>query len=733
MLVGRRFFLFCASVIILPTVAAAQASPQSVTGAGARGQSSAAGPVKPRDPKAVEAVVITAPNSGDRITLEKRSYSLANDLSAATGSLADALRNVPSVDVDAQGTLSLRGDTNVTVLVDGKPSTQFNGPGRSAALEQVPADQIERVEVLTSPSAEFSPDGSAIINLVMKKAKGVGQTGVGYLTASSAGGKRAGGSFGYNSKALSVTGSGGVVYLRSKTNSKEDIRQFDPVDTILVNSQRRFILSTFNRNVNGRLSADYTLTPKTHLTGDISSSSEYFRGRPFTRFIDFADDGGIEGVTEQVGARRLTRKDLSIGLGLRHSFREDGNDLALQFTRNRNASRDYPDYVNIRIFPPLVGYEQPKQLNTVRQTQFKGTYRDNIAQKLNLVLGYEYEGNNNSYDQFDFRGDSRSTYELDESVSSRFRFDQSINAVYATLSRAINGFDVQAGLRVEHVDLHFRELDIGFEGDAGYTKAYPSILVGYKLDANRQLRFSYSRRVQRPNPILFDPAPLQIDPRNYQSGNPELRPQISDSVELSYQSDNNNRSLLVTAYSRFNRDVPTNVRRFVGDIRYYRIENVGMSNETGLEVAGKAPLSKKFTLNASGRFYRAEIDATEIGFRERSLWGAAGKLNLNWQVSSQDLVQLNLVMTGEAPVGEGTSYPSTGLDLGWRRKFKNGIIATVSAQDVFDTQRRNFKIDTDVLHDRDYYKPLRQSIWLRLDFPLAGGKAKEPGFDFDGP
>jgi outer membrane receptor protein involved in Fe transport len=141
-----------------------------------RQRRAAAKPVDKAAPTAVEGVTVTSDSTALRTSIDRRSYSVANDLTAKTGSIADALRNIPSVEVDVQGNVSLRGDPNVTIMIDGKPSGMFNGDGKADALQQMPADQIERVEVMTNPSAAYRPDGTAgIINLITKKTQQAGR------------------------------------------------------------------------------------------------------------------------------------------------------------------------------------------------------------------------------------------------------------------------------------------------------------------------------------------------------------------------------------------------------------------------------------------------------------------------------------------------------------------------------------------------------------------------------
>src|SRR6185437_9264655 len=158
--------------------------------------------------RTVQGVTITgASQSGFRSDIDRKSYGIASDLQTTTGSISDALRNIPSVEVDPQGNVSLRGDANVTILLDGKPSGQFKGASAGQALQALPADTIERVEVITNPSAEFSPEGTAgIINLISKKARKAGASGSARLSLGNQGRKQAGITGFYNSEKLALSG-----------------------------------------------------------------------------------------------------------------------------------------------------------------------------------------------------------------------------------------------------------------------------------------------------------------------------------------------------------------------------------------------------------------------------------------------------------------------------------------------------------------------------------------------
>src|SRR5579859_3029212 len=290
----------------------------------------------------VETVTVTgaAPQEVET-SIDKKSYTLGKDLAATSGSIADALRNLPSVDVDVQGTLSIRGDQNVTILVDGKPSASFNGGGRADALQQLPADQIERVEVITNPSAALNPEGSGgVINLITKKSRGAGVTGSAYVTAASAGLKRAGANFGYNSAKLAVTAALSSNYQRNKVHVDDARAGFDATSGQFIKSDDLDTGRNLVRGPTARLSVTYTPEDKDQFTGGVTYNSLLRQGHPFDRFetdgldgaplAQPADDAHRRAVKAigRLGERRFLETDNSFSGGWKHTF-GDGHELSV--------------------------------------------------------------------------------------------------------------------------------------------------------------------------------------------------------------------------------------------------------------------------------------------------------------------------------------------------------------------------------------------------------------------
>jgi outer membrane receptor for ferrienterochelin and colicin len=285
--------------------------------------------------KTVEGVTVTAGTPDVQTSIDRRSFTLGKDLMATTGSIGDALRNIPSVEVDLQGNLSMRGDSNVTILVDGKPAPQFQGAGRADALQQLSADQFERVEVITNPSAALNPEGSGgVINLISKKSRGAGTTASAYATVGSAGSKRAGVTFGYNSPKLSVTASVSGNYQRNKGHAKDLRDAVDPTTGALSANELDGIGRNLTRTPTERLNLSYALTPKDQLTGSVQLNQMLVEGHPFNRYVESAGDGTLLGLQNRQGSRRFTDHDSALTGSWKHSFSGEGHEVSVDVTQN---------------------------------------------------------------------------------------------------------------------------------------------------------------------------------------------------------------------------------------------------------------------------------------------------------------------------------------------------------------------------------------------------------------
>jgi outer membrane receptor protein involved in Fe transport len=582
-----KVLLLAATAILSPGLALAQAVPA---------KPAAQAPAKPADaPTAVEGVTVTSDSTAMRTSIDRRSYSVANDLSAKTGSIADALRNIPSVEVDVQGNVSLRGDPNVTIMIDGKPSSMFNGDGKADALQQMPADQIDRVEVMTNPSAAYRPDGTAgIINLITKQTRKPGATGSVKLNVGPDGRYNTGVSGNRVKGKLTLSGDASYRYDRQRFRSTDE--RENPVTGSQTVQDGAF------QNAGGALSlrggADYNLTPKDRLSGEIRyRGMNYFTGGEET-FTTLVPAGGSAYVRDN--SADLNRKNASVSGDWRHQFKGSEHELDAHLEyETTDFKRDGQAFTDQHPAPDF--YERFGFGNQQDRANFKLDYTRPMPGEAKLKTGLDLETVSNDYDNHGAQGASMDSLVVLPALTNRFLYDQDVYAAYVTYERPFGDFTALGGLRAEQVEIHTNQVTSVQKDDNSYFHLYPSLHLGYTLSQTQSLTANFSKRVQRPQPQDLNPYPIYIDPKNFAAGNPDLKPQVTDSYELGYQYRKGPNSYLATAYYRESRDGVTNVTYDLGDGTFLNTrENLAKSRNGGLELVANGKLTPKLSYNVSG-------------------------------------------------------------------------------------------------------------------------------------
>jgi outer membrane receptor protein involved in Fe transport len=725
--------LFAAAGPALAQAQADQAAPPAKPAAPpAKPAPAAKAPAKPPAGKTVETLTVTGGRPDvDTSQIDRKSYSMGKDLQAQTGSIADALRNLPSVDVDVQGNLSLRGDPNVTILVDGKPAPQFEGKGRADALQQLPADQIDRVEVITTPSAALNPEGSGgVINLITKKSRGAGPTGSVYLTVGSSSLRRVGAAFGYNSPKLNVTGSISGAYQINKQEGREVRSALDPVSGQFLDHLQTFVGRGFLRSPSGRLNLTYTPDAKDQLTAAFNSTELLSYGHPFNHFADEDMNGGTVDYLNRQGHRRFEEMDTGYTADWKHTFGE-GHSLTIDLLRNQSRPRDRVTWTTAQASPPPVfTVETTYDFGTQVHDEARLVYTQHLFGGA-LVAGYEWKHDDQHYDYHDFRGFSETAVAEVDALANVFTFRQTINTGYATWERTFGDVGVQGGLRVEHVRWDIDQLTSGQQVSQDYVRAYPSLHVSWKLDDDRKINASLSQRIFRPPAQILNPRLYVTDPRNIQQGNPDLQPAGTHSYELGYEQHSAGSTYIATLFYRDNEgEFTTAIIPLPNGVFATTYLNEGSSKAVGLELTASGRLTPTITYNAGLTPYWASVDSGNPQFGgERSVVTVQGRGSVNWQATGDDLLQLQANGRGKVISAQGFFEPVWTLNFGWRHKLSDRASLTLTGQDILATNHFTRNLMTPVLLDHFVVEPVSQSVLLRFDYRFGGGAAR-PQQDF---
>jgi outer membrane receptor protein involved in Fe transport len=680
--------------------------------------------------KTVGEVVVTGDTPALQTTIDRRSYSIANDLKAQGGSVADVLRNVPQVEVDVQGNVSLRGDPNVTILIDGRPSSQFQGDNKAQALQAMPAEQIERVEVVTNPSAEFRADGSGgVINLISKKAKGAGATGSLQLTVGDGHRAVVGVSGGYNSAKLNVTGD--VNYRRDglKMRSTDDRLQRAGVDQPFGFFEQdqitHYILDAFAPHA----SVDYDVTSRTRLGAEVRGNYSFFRVDAPSLFLQGLPTAAS--FERQLSVRQM-RAAGAATVSLRQKLGAEG-EAVVSLTHEELVDPRVRFGHTFDIVPAAPESVDEQRLNyRVHRTELKADMTQPFADGSKLKLGFDVDAAQNDYRNRGFRGASEAALTPDPTLTNLFRFRRTVAAAYVTYEKAFGDVTAQAGLRLEDDRQTLDQVTLGQVVENDEAGVYPSLHLAWKLDDSRTLSASYSHRIQRPDPLQFNAFRFLVDPLNVSAGNPRLKPQQTQSFELAYERRSGPAVWLTTLYYRETKDGPFPVLSVLpSGVFLTEPENLARGRLAGAELVASGKLGRTLTYNASGSVFWRQLDSLGPSFAPtRSLVAERGQGTLTWRPTADDLFQLNGFMYARGLTPQGTLSPVMGVDLGYRRKLRDRLFLLVTLQDFLHAYHALQANDTPLLIQRVKTDFDTRQARIGLTWSFGGGRPKDPGFEF---
>ncbi len=688
----------------------------------------------------VESVTVTGRQNDIRTSIDSMSYSVGQDLQTTSGSLADALRNIPSVEVDPDGNISLRGDAGVTILVDGRPSALFSGNNRGQVVLQVPADQFARIEVMTNPSAAYRPDGSGgVINLISKPtATRQGSTMSGSIRGNIGNDGRwnVGGNLAWSKDKLTLTGDVGVRHDAFRMETSR-LREFwDAGTSQWLEARNGQLIEGESDSAFARLAAEYRLSDKTMFSGDLT-------------FSDFSNDAyeidTYEADNALGGVGYAYRRRSNGGFNGQHggltarvirTFEGEGHDWSNEVRVNSGDFEYAADTLADQLIPVSPSFYERVDNDTSNLTYaFTSAYKRSIGETGKLRLGYEFEGTDLDLDNSVLRGPALASLTPDPLVSNQFAVDQQVHAVYGTWEQAYGKLTAQYGLRLEQANVDIDQITIGTKVSNDYFRAYPTLHLGYELDENQTLRASYSRRIQRPQPQDLNPFLSYQDPLNYRSGNPNLEPQETDSYELTWQRRVEQTFYQATLYYRDTTDAFTQVTSDLGGgIFVTRPENLGARTATGVELVANGALHPKLRYQASLNWFRQEIDASNIvGGVDSEGTTLGGRLTVNWSPTDKDFVQVSGIWTGEQLQAQGVREPTTLVNMGYRHKLTDKLSMNITVRDVFDDFGDVNTLDTALFRERSERKFGGRVAFIGLTWNFGGGQRRPEQFDFTAP
>ena len=705
------------------------------------------------DLQALDAVDIIAEKTTVEIKLDKKIYNVGRDLTVRGGSVSDVLDNVPSVSVDIEGNVALRGNGNVRILINGKPSGLV-GLNSTDALRQLPADAIEKVEIITSPSARYDAEGTAgILNIILRRSKILGLNGAVIINSGYPNQLGASGNINYRTGDINVFNNSGYSYRKSPGSSGVETEFFNTEydeDGILIqdspntfrNEYRTF--ERIRKGFNSNTGVEWYITPTTSLTTAFLASKSNNSNESFNRAETLDLTGAV--ISESVRYDPETETDQTTQFSVNFDKQFHGNSehrLTFDF-QLENSSEDEGSI----IYNDGIAAERVRTIEDQKRVLIQSDFTLPINDKTRFEGGYNgrFSTNNTAY-SLEFAEDD--SFILDTNISNVLVYKENVNAVYTQYgSKVKDKFSFLLGLRMEATNITISQLSSNEYTNSNYIGLFPTVNLGYEFSENQNLTIGYNRRISRPRSRFLNPFPSRSSATNLFQGNPNISPSYSNGVDIGYLNTLKKITLNTSLYYNHATDVFTYISEDTGDevvingesvpvIRRGPI-NLAEDNRLGFEFTLTYRPSKKWNINANFNLYHSAIKGNYKGLSYDSE-------NLGW------FVRLNNKYTLPANIEWQTrlSYSGPTVDAINRREgifssnmafskdlFKEKASITLNINDLFNTQRRNLESTTPTFYSDGYYRWRVRSYSLSFTYRFNQAKKRSKqgqyGSDFTG-
>jgi outer membrane receptor protein involved in Fe transport len=684
----------------------------------------------------VQSVVVTARKLNVETLIDRKVYTVEADLQSAFGTVSDVLTAIPSVDVDVDGGVTLRGDGNVLILIDGKPSPLFSGPSAGDNLQSIPSKDIERIEVITVPPAQFKAEGTAgVINIILRHPRVDGTAGTVQGSLGSGGRSLVGGSLSYGKGPLSLGLTGTYRQDFKRRVSRNDMISVDPATGAQVDHVTTF--NEFVRRANPplELTARYVLDERRLLTASVSRTGRaglrtYTEGN-----LTEAESGTLLESHGRTSAGHDRERIVDTRVGYTERLARPGESLEISLHHSAATETEHYDYANFSILPAA-----PEWFNNFGFHDEHGGSEASIdwirpaSKALTLKLGASVEQNDFLYRAASFNVDPTSGIAIEDlSARNDFRYWQQVGAGYATLQGSAGAWSWLGGARLEYTRDEGRQLVQSLATLRHDLRLYPSLHVERSVSPTSTISLGASRRVTRPDPESLNPYVDREYTPTLLSGNPLLRPQLTWSYEIGYGYDGGARSASLTGYYRQNQDMATDILEDLGNGFTLRTRaNLPRNDSAGIEFSTSGELVPRLHYMLSGNAFYAEIDGAALGTPGlRTTTGVNAKLKLDWHVAG-GAAQLSFNRNDHRLTAQGQVGAVNVVNLGFRRPVGAQLTAVATLSDALNGQHFEIWSSTPTFQSHFIRWVHGQVLFVGLIHAFgSAGKEKASGFEYD--
>lgn len=637
-------------------------------------------------------IVIDTKNNEVSSKMNKKSYALTDNVNQSGGSVLQAMQNLPSVTVQ-EGKIKLRGNDKVIVLIDGK-QTALTGFGSQEGLDNIPSSAIEKIEIINNPSSKYDANGNGgIINIIYKKNKKQGFNGkVGFTGGLGALWERKKNlptirpqytatpklnpslSLNYRKDDINIYFQGDYLYTETLNKNEFVTRTYDD-GTIIKQQSKRNRDTKFTTLKSG---IDWSLDEKSTMNFSVLYGTEVIIDKGDQPFFN-------EDLSERSRLWQFLEDEVKItaiaSANYTHKFKEAGHNvtLGLNYTFHREDEKYFFDDIK----PTTVSYDSFKLLSDEQVYDFNIDYVKPLKYG-KLETGLKLRKRNIPINMQFFPGDFTT---IDVDAGGKAEYKELIPAVYGNIVFENENYEAEIGLRIEYVDLNYQvnpNHNTYSSGGYDYFESFPNVRLAKKIDENNKISVFYNRRVDRPNEVDIRIFPKYDDAEIIKVGNPNLRPQFTNLIELGYKTDWESGSLYTAIYHRFAKGTITRISSTVNNdpLIYAIFQNAGKSTNSGLEIIYEQDVSNLYSFNLNANAYKNKIDAftvinlypSENTFSAEKQKTTSGTVKLNNTFHFNKKLETQLTASYLAPdiIPQGKIQSMFSIDLGMKKSIQKG-------------------------------------------------------------
>jgi len=670
--------------------------------------------------------------------IDKKVINVSQIHTSASGSAVDILEKTPSVTVDIEGNVEMRGSSNFTVLIDGRPSP-FEG---SDALEQIPATSIENIEIITNPSAKYDPEGTAgIINVITKKSKLEGFSGITNVNVGLD--NKYGGDVLINYRTDRFNAYVGGEYNHRMHGGERTIENETFGNDTSYHTSSTGAGDMLRKSSNLKAGLDVFLTRKTTVSANVSYGT---RDRERINNLDYE-----EWATDYLGQTFIDNKYtsdnkwvregdyLSVNSDLTHKFNTKGHELVAQF-QFRDGGSNETNTTNLLLDDAIANGQRALEQEKEQRYRMKVDYTLPFGKKNKFEAGWQSQlenatGSNDNF-EYDLVNENYVPQPLFSHATESFK---NIHALYSTISGEYAGFGFKAGLRGEYTD---REISLTDYADSSFAlnriDLFPTAHVSYQLPNDNQVMASYTRRIRRPRDWFLEPFMSYMDAYNIRAGNPNLKPQYINSYEAGWSKKFGRSFVSLEGYYRHTINKMERTReRYQSNIMFNSFDNVGEDHAVGIELMSNIQAAKWWNFNLTGSVYNYKIVGVinDLKFSEESLnWNT--RVSNTFSLFKGSKIQLDGMYVSPSVSAQGRREGFYMVNTAIKQDFfKRKLAATLQVRDIFGTAKHEFYASGPDFKSYMEFKRKSPTVMLTLTYKFnnyKNGKRRNGNGDMNG-